>query len=352
MSTPLPRKKRDPRNKRDPRRRAVSVEQLEENPLSTENLNPGAKTEKPGDELKELEKVVEPKNLEVDWEDPVDKEDSIEKAKIEKLENLLVNLEEPEEIVATMEEEKIEKTENLLQILKALPLPIDPEMEEQQEEKEVVCINVESDSDDEKLQIDESFDDGGETTVLTDPGSNTYLANLQRSEQNLDEENNELWKKVYSISNSKIQPPKAFDTAKGRKTGTEEEEEESEVTIVAEMKKTQRGTAAEKSGDQLEVEKELLRKLVEEREMLKATLAEAGILREENFPTNFDEVEEGELADSYDNDDNENKEKVDSLFALGNPENPRTDGIDLTEPRENRFKKYWDDFPEDQGPKC
>ena len=132
VATPLPRKKRDPRNKRDPRRRAVSVEQQDENSLSTENLNPGAKTEKPGDlELKELEKVAEPKNLEVDWEDPVDNEDSMEKAKIEKLENLLVNLEEPEEIVA-MEEEKIEKTENLLQILKALPLPIDPEMEEEQ----------------------------------------------------------------------------------------------------------------------------------------------------------------------------------------------------------------------------
>ena len=59
---------------------------------------------------------------------------------------------------------------------------------------------------------------------------------------------------------------------------------------------------------------------------------------------NFDEVEEGELSDSCDKED-EDRGKIDSLSALGNPDNP--------EPIENRFKKYWDDFPEpDQGPKC
>ena len=275
--TPLPRKKRDPRKtslfRRDPRRKAASVETA----LLTEN-NPGEQEEEPrGDVVKEEEK---------DLEEPGDKEFGIEEENIEKPENLL---EEP--AVDNMEGEKIEKCENLFQILKALPLPIDPEMEQPKGE---------SDSDDEKLQIDESFDD----------------------------------------------------------TTTREEEEEEEVTIVEEinlpldMKPLKAPVTAEKSPDQLEVERELLRKLVEEREMLKATLAEAGVLQED-LSINFDEVEEGELSDSCDKED-EDKEKVDSLSALGNSEIPRADRIGLPEPEpiENRFKKYWDDFPEEQGPKC
>ena len=370
VANPLPRKKRDPRIKRDPRRKAVSLEQQEENALLTENSNPGAKKDKPGDDIREVDRVVEPKNLVLDLEEPVYKEEAMEKEKekIEKLENLVVDLKEPEETAMEekteglwldlekpwdkehpIDQENNKKPENLLQILKALPLPIDPD-EIQEVAKEVVCIKVESDSsDDEKLQIDESFDES-ETSALPDPAPTTYLEKVQRSEETL-EETNELWNEVCTIRNSGAQPLKAFDVVNGIKKETEEEEEE--VTIVAEMKQLDMKKApntAEKSSDQLEVEKELLRKLVEERERLKATLAEAGILQED-FPTiNFDEVEEGELSDSY---DNEEEDKVESLSGLGNPENPGTSGIDLPEPIENRFKKYWDDFPEpDQGPKC
>ena len=52
VANPLPRKKRDPRNKRDPRRKAVSVEQQEEN---SENSNMGAN--KHGHNIMEVEKV-------------------------------------------------------------------------------------------------------------------------------------------------------------------------------------------------------------------------------------------------------------------------------------------------------
>ena len=313
--TPLPRKKKDPRRTsllRDPRRKAASVETA----LLREN-NPGAKEEEPG--VREEEKVVEELR---------DKEIGIEEEKIEKPENLLVEMEKPG--LDNMEEEKTEKCENLLQILKALPLPVDPEMEER---KEVVCIEVESDSDDEKLQIDESFEDT--TTGLPDPAPHTregHLAKLQRYEDT---------KKVGGIGNNGNQPFAAAgaDARKG-------EREEEDVTIVKEMKlpldmrpPLKAAAAAEKSPDQLEVERELLRKLVEEREMLKATLAKAGVLQED-LSINFDEVEEGELSDSCDKED-EDRGKIDSLSALGNPDNP--------EPIENRFKKYWDDFPEDQG---
>ena len=367
VANPLPRKKRDPRNKRDPRRKAVGVEQQEENALLTENSNPGAKKDKPGEDIREVERVVEPKNLRRDLEEPAYKEEAMEKEKIEKLENLVVDLKEPEETAMEekteglwldlekpwdkehpIDQENNKKPENLLQILKALPLPIDPD-EVQEVAKEVVCIKVESDSsdDEEKLQIDESFDES-ETSALPDPAPTTYLAKLQRSEETL-EETNELWNEVCTIRNSGAQPLKAFDAVNGMKIEPEENEEE--VTIVAEMKQLDMKKApAKKSSDQLEVEKELLRKLVEERERLKATLAEAGILQEDFPSINFDEVEEGELSDSY---DNEEEDKVESLSGLGNPENPGTSGIDLPEPIENRFKKYWDDFPEpDQGPKC
>ena len=145
------------------------------------------------------------------------------------------------------------------------------------------------------------------------------MEKLQRSEVTLDEENNN----VNMIQNSAAHSAQtAKDFGENPKKETEEEEE---VMIVK----------VKKSKHQLEMEKQHLRKLLEEREVLRATLEEAGILQED-FPINFGEVEEGELSDSYDNDDKE-KTKVNSL---SNPE--------------SRFKKYWDDFPEDehQGPKC
>ena len=150
------------------------------------------------------------------------------------------------------------------------------------EQPKVVCIKGESDSDDEKLQIDESFEEEEEVTIVE------------------------------------------------------------EINLPLDMKPLKAPVTAEKSPDQLEVERELLRKLVEEREMLKATLAEAGVLQED-LSINFDEVEEGELSDSCDKED-EDKEKVDSLSGLSNPENPRADRIGLPEPEpiENRFKKYWE----------
>ena len=128
-------KLRDPRNngqmkssalsKKDHGRNLASVE-LEENVLLPEN-NPGSK--------KEGEKVVQSENPKLDIEKHGDQE-----------------------------EEKVEKSENLLQILKALPLPIDPEIEE---EEELDCTKVESNSDEGKLQIDESFDETA--TLLPDP---------------------------------------------------------------------------------------------------------------------------------------------------------------------------------------
>ena len=101
---------------------------------------------------------------------------------------------------------------------------------------------------------------------------------------------------------------------------------------------------AEKSREQLEVEKQLLMKLVEEREMLKATLEEAGIPLHQ-LQINFDEVEEGELSVSYDEDVGQDKDGPSS--TLSNPTKAVSEGIDLPEPIENRFMKYWDDFPDD-----
>ena len=287
-------KLRDPRNhgqmkssapKPGHDRNLASVE-LEENVFLPEN-NPGPK--------KEEEKVVQSENPELDLEKHGDQE-------------------------CAMEEKKVEKSENLLQILKALPLPIDPEIEEEEEEEEEDYTKVESDSDEGKLQIDESFDET--TTLLPDPAPTTrevQMEKLQRSEVTLDEENNN----VNMIQNSAAH---SAQTAKNFGENPKKETEEEEEVMIVKVKK---------SKHQLEMEKQHLRKLLEEREVLRATLEEAGILQED-FPINFGEVEEGELSDSYDNDDKE-KAKVDSL---SNPE--------------SRFKKYWDDFPEDehQGPKC
>ena len=326
------RRRRDPRRKtpgtifqRDPRRKPGRVE----NPLLKENDQPDAvEEEEPNHNDKEGNRSDEPGQR-------VKEDDSREKEKIDEPQTEIVDND-------VVEEEESAQPESQLQILKALPLPREPETEEQA--KKVVCIKLDSESSDEErlhIAIDESF----EEDVLLEPAPTTKggLVEYQTTVEELCD--------VRSGAGNNGKTIGAGAAVESKK------EEEEEVVIVAEKKQPQKyqlllktPALAEKSREQLEVEKQLLMKLVEEREMLKATLEEAGIPLHQ-LQINFDEVEEGELSVSYDEDVGQDKDGPSS--TLSHPTKAVSEGIDLPEPIENRFKKYWDDFPDDDWqPKC
>ena len=333
------RRRRDPRRKtpatifqRDPRRKPGMVE----SPLLKENDHPAAEEEEPNHNDKEGNRSDEPGHR-------VKEGDNREKETIDESQT-------PAEIVdnGVVEEEESAQPESQLQILKALPLPREPETEEQA--KKVVCINLESESSDEErlhIAIDESF----EEDVLPEPAPTTEggLVEYQTVEETL-AENSELCDMGSGAGNN-------GKTIGARAAVESKKEEEEEVVIVAEKKQPPKyqlllktPALAEKSREQLEVEKQLLMKLVEEREMLKATLEEAGIPLHQ-LQINFDEVEEGELSVSYDEDVGQDKD--DPSSTLSNPTKAVSEGMDMPEPIENRFIKYWDDFPDDdRQPKC
>ena len=329
------RRRRDPRRKtpatifqRDPRRKGGRVE----SPLLKENDQPAVEVEEPNHNDEEGNRSDEPGQS-------GKQDDSREKEKIDEPQT-------PAEIVDNdvVEEEESAQPESQLQILKALPLPREPETEEQA--KKVVCINLESESSDEErlhIAIDESF----EEVVLPEPAPTKEGGLVEETLA----ENSELCDLGSSAGNN-------GKTIGAGAAAESKKEEEEEVVIVAEKKQPPKyqlllktPAMAEKSREQLEVERQLLMKLVEEREMLKATLEEAGIPHHQ-LQMNFDEVEEGELSVSYDEDIGQDEE--DPSSRLSNPTKAVSEGIDLPEPIENRFIKYWDDFPDDDDwqPKC
>ena len=335
------RRRRDPRKKtpatifqRDPRRKPGRVD----SPLLKENDHPAVEKEEPNHNDKEGNRSDEPGQR-------VKEDDSREKEKIDEPQT-------PAEIVDNdvVEEEESAQPESQLQILKALPLPREPETEEQA--KKVVCIKLDSESSDEErlhIAIDESF----EEAVLVEPAPTKKggLVEYQTTVEETLAENSELCD-VGSGAGNNGKTIGAGAAAESKK------EEEEEVVILAEKKQPQKyqlllktPALAEKSREQLEVEKQLLMKLVEEREMLRATLEEAGVPLHQ-LEINFDEVEEGELSVSYDEDVGQDKD--DPSSTLSNPTKAVSEGIDLPEPIENRFMKYWDDFPDDDDwqPKC
>ena len=335
------RRRRDPRRKipatifqRDPRRKPGRVE----NPLLKENDQPDAvEKEEPNHNDKEGDRSDEPGQRGKE-------DDSREKEKIDEPQT-------PAEIVDNdvVEEEESAQPESQLQILKALPLPREPETEEQA--KKVVYIKLDSESSDEErlhIAIDESF----EEAVLPEPAPTRKggLVEYQTTVEETLAENSELCDLGSGAGNN------GKTIGAGAAVESKKEEEE-EVVIVAEKKQPQKyqlllktPAMAEKSREQLEVEKQLLMKLVEEREMLRATLEEAGVPLH-HLEINFDEVEEGELSVSYDEDVGQDKDGPSS--TLSNPTKAVSEGIDLSEPIENRFMKYWDDFPDDDWqPKC
>ena len=297
---------------------------------------------------------------------------------------------ESEEVAAVHAEEPTEQTGNLLQSLKALPLPVDPE------ESRAVSVEVEteSDSDEGNLQIDESFDEAAKTvkSLQEQPARSiikeTQLARIQTTEAPDDSAG--LWDEIYGIANEDV---------KKTKVGSEQEPsiqvkrdpDEEEVTIVNDMNQLDLKAPSidkvdvenplpplkipppgEKTQEQLETEKELLQKLVEERERLKATLAEAGV---PDIPMEVKEVEEGELSDSSESEEEEAAKLKPDLFSpespdpepninksdFFSPESPKVIELDDEEevhviPLEredekvedgDRFQKYWDEFPDE-----
>ena len=299
-----------------------------------------------------------------------------------------VKRKESEEGVATREEEATEQTGNLLQSMKALPLPVDPDAK-------IRGVSIEgeteSDSDEGNLQIDESFDEGAKTVrgrQQEEPAPpiiiESQLARLQTTEAPDDSAG--LWDEIYGIGEEKVGDKEAKKGAeeKEERIGVKKEKDEEEVTIVAEMNQLDLKvpsvekmeeqptlkipTSVEKTPEQLETEKQLLLKLVEERERLKATLAEAGV---PDIPMEVKEVEEGELSDSSESDEEESTKLKHDLFSPASPEpetnpdffspeSPKVIELDDEEEvhvipleredeEEDRFKKYWDDFPEEDS---
>ena len=299
-----------------------------------------------------------------------------------------VKRKESEEAAMTSTEEATElPTGNLLQSMKALPLPVDPDAADIRGVS--VEVETESDSDEGNLQIDESFDAGAKTVNKKAFQENrapsiireSQLARIQTTEAPDDSAG--LWDEIYGIGERKVGDEKE---KKGRekemKMGVKREPDEEEVTIVAEMNQLDLRvpsvekaeeqpalkipTSVEKTPEQLETEKQLLLKLVEERERLKATLAEAGL---PDIPMEAKEVEEGELSDSSESDEEESTKLKPNLFSpespdpepqpdFFSPESPKVIEVDDEEEvhvipleredeEEDRFKKYWDDFPEE-----
>ena len=299
-----------------------------------------------------------------------------------------VKRKESEEAVTASVEEVTEQTGNMLQSMKALPLPVDPDAEIRG-----VSVEVESDSDEGNLHIDESFDEGAKTvkapqqqeeqapTIILE----SQLARLQTTEAPDDSAG--LWDEIYGIGEERDGNEKAKRAEeKETRIGVKKEADEEEVTIVAEMNQLDLRvpsvenmeeqptlkirTSVKKTPEQLETEKQLLLKLVEERERLKATLAEAGV---PDIPMEAKEVEEGELSDSSDSDEEESKKSKPNLFSPASPEpetNSKPDFFSPESPKvielddeeevhvipleredgeEDRFKKYWDDFPEEDS---
>ena len=240
-----------------------------------------------------------------------------------------------------------------------------------------------SDSDEGNLQIDESFD--GSTGSKSGAGLRSpppvilesrlaEVSVLESAEPTV--EDRELWDEIYGVDEVQEVPAGKVSVPK-----TISKLDEPEIEIVEELKQLE---LKKKSSKQLETEQELLVKLKaerdrqnllalhKERDRLKATLAEAGLPELEEGELSESEHEDGEVMEvakpdlfspespkMIELDDSEEEVHVIPLEreeGVRRPSQASTEDSDIEEigtvrpskEMEDRFKKYWDQFPDDE----